>query len=286
MKQFLYALALAPILLAACSSDDDDDGGGGGGSGTLSLSATDDPFAFDVVDEATITIDGISVHNSAGATSGFTTLFEGTPVTLDLLSLRDGVTQDLGDFTLPAGTYRQFRLHVTSARLVLTNGNTFTTEDDTLNMTSQDTSGFKVVVTPPIQIQDGETTEVLLDFDLTHTFQPIPAADALTATSFNLLPVVHARNVTASGGMQGLVSLDGGGGVEDATIFVFNPGQTNPANAIATTGTNGLGEFTMLALPAGTFDVMAVHGTDTTTIPDVVVTTGSMTTVDVDLSAP
>jgi len=288
MNRILLTLALSPFLLAACSSGNGDSGSGGG-TGTISLSVTDVPFAYDVIDEATITVDRITVAPGANATSGFTTLYEGAPITMDLFSLRDGVTMDLVDSPLPAGDYRQFRLHVTSARLVLTNGNVYTTDDDTIHLTSQDTSGFKVFVSPPIHISDGETEEVLLDFDLSQTFLPIPAADALTATSYNLLPVVHVTNLGAVGGIQGVVTFDDGGGplpVEDATVYVFHPGQTDPEDSVASTGTNALGEYTVLAVAPGTYDVMAIHGVDTATVTGVVVVTGAVTTVDIALAAP
>ena len=284
-----FALFAASLLLAACSSNGNDDGGGGGGggTGTLALSMTDAAFVYDIVTEASITVDRVTVAPGADDESGFITVFEGTPMTIDLFHLRDGLTVEIGQTQLPAGSYRQVRLHVIAARLVLTNGNVYTTDDDTIHLTSQDTSGFKVVIDPPVQIVDGQTTQVLLDVDLTQTFHPVPANDPLNATSYSMHPVIHVMNLGETGGIQGTVVRDDGTGgttpVANATVYVFHPGQTDPAQSVAATATNALGEFSVLAVEPDTYDVTAVEGVDTVTVPGVVVVVGTATTVDLTL---
>jgi len=286
MKQNSIVSAAAFLVLAACSGG----GGGGGGTGTIALSMTDDAFVYDIVQEASITVDRISVAPGADDESGFITLFEGAPMTIDLFHLRDGLTAELAESLLPADSYRQIRLHVTAARLVLTNGNVYTTEDDTIHLTSQDTSGFKVFVDPPVEIVGGETTRVLLDVDLTQTFHPIPADDPLNADTYSLHPVIHVSNLGETGGIEGTVARDDGSGgttpVPNATVYVLPPGQTDPAESVATTATNDQGEYAVLALQPGTYDVNAVLGAESATVAGVVVTVGSVTTVDLSLSPP
>src|SRR6185295_17848319 len=102
-------------------------------------------------------------------------------------------------------------------------------------------------------IVDGETTRVLLDVDLTHTFHPIPANDPLNATRYSLHPVIHVTNLGSAGGTVP---------VENATVYVLPPGQTDPAESVAATPTNAQGEYTVLAIAPGTYDVKAIHGTD------------------------
>ena len=288
MKLTSIVLVSASLVLAACSGGGG--GGGSGGTGTIHLAVTDDPFVYDIVQEATISVDHVSAAHGADDESGFITLFDGAPMEIDLFHLRDGVTMELADSPLPAGSYRQFRLHVTSARLVLTNGNVYTTDDDTIHLTSQDTSGFKVFVDPPVEIADGQTTQVLLDVDLTQTFHPIPANDPLNATSYSLHPVIHVSNLGETGGIQGTVSRDDGAGgttpVANATVYVFPPGLTDPIDSVAATATNAQGEYSALGVQPGTYDVHAVEGVDSATVAGVSVTVGSVATVDLVLGAP
>src|SRR5206468_12017577 len=105
---------------------------------------------------------------------------------------------------------------------------------------------------------------VLLDFDRTQTFHPVPADDPLNATRYTLHPVIHVTNLGPAGGLQGTVTQDDGSGgtipVEAATVYVLPPGETDPSLSIASTGTDAQGAYAFLALPPGTYDVRSVHG--------------------------
>jgi hypothetical protein len=269
--------------VAACGGG----GGGGGGTGTLDLSATDDAFVYDIVQEASISVDRITIFHDPDSDEGPITLYEGAPILLDLFNLRDGVTQHVDMSVLPVGTYRQLRLRVSDARLVLINGNVYTTDDGTIHLTSQDTSGFKVFVDPPIEIERDQTSDVLLDFDLTQTFHPIPANDPLNATAYSLHPVIHVTNLGHTGGIQGVVTQDDGSGgltpVDQATVYIMPPGQTDPTLSVATTGTSADGTYTVLALEAGTYDVIAVKGALSGTVTGIVVVVGAVSTADVTI---
>ena len=95
------------------------------------------------------------------AASDSRSLFE-----LNLRALRNGVRNVLVRTEVPSGTYRQVRVVITGAYLRLTNGNEYSTEDDTLHLTSQDTSGFKFFIDPAVDVQDGFSRTLLLDADL------------------------------------------------------------------------------------------------------------------------
>jgi hypothetical protein len=274
------------LLFGACGGGGS--GGGSGGSGTLDLNVTDAPFEFDIVAAASIAVDKITIFHEADGDAGPIVLYQGTPIVIDLFKLHDGISQDLDNSTLPVGLYRQLRLRVTHAELTLTNGNHYTTNDDTIQLTSQGTSGFKVFVDPPIQIQDGQTRNVLLDFDLTHTFQPVPGNDALTATFYHLHPVIHVQNLGNTGGIHGTVTQDDGLGglvpVNLATIYVLPPGQTDTSLAVATTGTNLVGSYTVLAIAPGAYDVLAVKGPLSALATGVTVVTGDIAVVNLTLA--
>jgi len=286
-------LQAASLLLTGCTLFFGACGGGGSdsgsGTGTLDLSATDAPFEFDIVTAASISVDKITIFHEADGDSGPLVLYEGVPILLDLFNLRDGLAQDLDQSTLPVGSYRQLRLRVTHAELTLTNGNHYTTDDDTIRLTSQDTSGFKVFVDPPIVIEREQTSDVLLDFDLTHTFQPVPGNDALTATFYHLHPVIHVANLGETGGIHGMVNQDNGAGgfvpVSQATVYVLPPGQTDTSLAVASTSTNTDGNYTVLGLAPGPYDVRAVKGDLSAFAAGVTTVSGEVVRVDLTLPA-
>lgn len=282
-------LCASLFLFGACSGGGGVMGGGGGGStGTLVLNVTDAPFEFDIVETAKISVDKITIFIDADSQDGPTVLYEGAPIEMDLLALHDGLTQNIDQSTLPVGSYRQLRLRVAHAELTLTNGNHYTTDDDTIHLSSQGTSGFKVFIDPPIVIQGGQTTSALLDVDMTHTFHPIPASDPLTANRYNLHPVIRVSNQGQSGGITGTVTeIDGQGGlvpVEAATIYVLPPGQTDTSLAVTTTATGATGTYTVNGLVPGPYDVKAVKGAKNALATGITTLAGEFTVVDLTIS--
>lgn len=283
----LPPLLLAVAALLAACSDNDSSPGDPEGSGTLSIQATDAPFAHHLVEEALIHVDEVRVHTSAAAEAGFHTLYQGAPLELDLLELRDGVTTSLGSAPLPAGEYRQVRLRVASASLRLVNGNVYSTDAGTLHLTSQGTSGFKVFVDPPLVLGAGEERTLLLDFDLSKTFLPIPANDPGNATTYHLQPVIRAAALTGGGTLKGIVISSQPGPdatpVDKATVLVLPPTETDPQQSVAATGTVLDGGFTVLALPAGSYDVRATFGELSAAAPSVEIVAGETTVVELHL---
>ena len=292
MQKTRYGLLFPALLLSACgvggSSDSIGVSGGGplSGSGSISIEATDAPFDHSIVAEAVIRIKAIRMHADADAESGFHELPQEEEFVVDLIRLRNGVTQFLLEADMPAADYHQARLHVDSARLTLTNGNVYDTADSTLQLTSQATSGFKVYIDPPIRVEEGKTTKVLLDFDLTKTFKPIPANDPATATRYMLHPVLRAVSTEKTGQVRGVVDEDDGQGgtrpVDDAVVRLMPLGELDSDQSIASTSTEIDGSFALLGVEEGSFDVLVTHesGTDTSTVT---VTQGSVSTTDLML---
>lgn len=285
MRSSPFLFAAASILLGACSGGGGGSGGSGGGTASLNLRATDAPFVHDIVQEATISVDRITIYHQADSDDGPAVLYEGAPIEMVLTDLRDGISQFLGEHELAAGTYRQIRLRVSHATLTLVNGNVYTTDDDTIHLSSQDTSGFKVFLDPPLVLTEGITAGLLLDFDLPKTFHPIPANDPLTANRYNLHPVIHAADITLTGGIEGTVTQDDGLGgftpVADATVFVLPPGVTDPAQSVTSSPTGADGHYTILGLEEGTYDVLATKGDLQASVSGVVVVPGPATVVDI-----
>ncbi len=105
LKLVLGGLAVA--TLAACGG-----GGGGSESGTLKLALTDAPSCG--YDEVNVTIEKVRVHQSSSASetdsSGWSEIVLSPALRVDLLKLQNGALAELGQVTLPTGSYNQMRL--------------------------------------------------------------------------------------------------------------------------------------------------------------------------------
>ena len=91
--------------LAACG------GGGSADSGTLRLALTDAPSCgYDAVN---VTIERVRVHQSSTASDaegGWSEIVLSPALRVDLLALQNGALAELGQVTLPTGSYNQMRL--------------------------------------------------------------------------------------------------------------------------------------------------------------------------------
>ncbi len=275
-------LSLLP-LVAACS------GSAGPGTGRLDVVATDSPLDPALVERATIEVERIRIHAETEDEDegGWITLYDGDPVEVGLTALRNGITELLASGELEAGTYRQLRLHLAGGRLELTNGNVYTVADGTLTTPSASTSGYKIFLDPAVEIPAGGVEQVVLDFDLTKMFQPIPGSDPLTASSYKLHPVVRASVTSISGQLRAVVRRDDGSGtllgVPDALVHVLPPGEPDPANAIATSITDATGSAAVLGLLPGSYDVLAADAGGEDRVDGVAVQTGETSVVELVL---
>ena len=119
------------------------------------------------------------------------------PLHMDLLALQDGVTADLTDaIVVNAGRYQGLRLVVDSARVTLIEGVTFEdgTGTATLFVPSGSQSGIKVKLDHILDAQAGETTTVLVDFDVAASFVVQQSQATGLIRSVMLKPVLKEVN--------------------------------------------------------------------------------------------
>lgn len=289
-RALVAVLALA--LLAACGGG----GGSGGGSGTLVLRATDAPFPATAgcLSAALLTIDGVEVQGDAGFVSVPLVRAVAGEVTLDLLELRSGLDTSLAVGSLPTGTYHQIRLHVVKAELQFTDS----TPNRVFTVPSGSQSGLKINVQPAFVVAAGQTTPLVLDFDLSRSFHVTgqggePTCDDLKQGSGKVLfnPVIHASNADETGLVSGAVTDATDAPVADAEVTAFPVGTVVDGTTVPTTSTfsapagllNAPEGSYALRLNPGAYDlyVRAQGATDRTLAAGgVTVTAGSITPQD------
>lgn len=120
------------------------------GMGTIQICATDPPPPE--ADSVLVEVDEIEIHRVAGSESEWLTIV-GEPVTFDLLVI-DEVQKFLGTQEVPGGTYTQLRFIITKATVIV---------DDEEHDVSVPSGKLRLL--RPFQIEEGEITFVLLDFD-------------------------------------------------------------------------------------------------------------------------
>lgn len=233
-------------------------GGGASGTGTLSLNLADAPdpstTAVNVtIDRVEANVDGVwqQINSSTPAFSG------------DLLTLAK-TTTPLGSTSLPTGHYTQVRLFVSSATLTDGTG----THDVTIPSGSQ--TGLKVLVN--YDINAGDVTNVLLDFDVNHSINKTGGG------TYILKPVIRGSVQVLSGTVTGTVE-DGGGPVTGAAVTLTPTGQA-PSDTDPSVLTLSDGTFKVWGVMPGTYDITVTYtpsgGTEET---------GSVTNETVDANA-
>ena len=168
-------LIVLGLALQACDSSEP------AGRAQLNVRLTDAPFPFDLATSADVTITRIELLAAErdGDASNDTTdaedildrivLFDGEPVRLNLLDLRDGVdTLLVSGFSIPAdGSYNRLRFFVgEDAEVRFADGSVYD-----LKLPSAQQSGIKVAL-PTYDADvaaDGEI-DVLIDFDVEKSF--------------------------------------------------------------------------------------------------------------------
>ena len=195
------AAFLALGALVACSDDSL-----GPGEGRIAVRMTDAPFPLD--DVASIDIHVVRVEAKVEVTTeedaaldveeddaesdGWIVLAEPND-DFDLMDLRNGVTVFLGDAVVATGDYRSFRLIIDTDRssVTLKDGTVLTaTSTPSIKFPSAGQSGIKVILTDALVVEEGATTDVLLDFDAEESF--VMRGNTITQNGLLFKPVIKA----------------------------------------------------------------------------------------------
>lgn len=170
-------LLLAAAALTACGDST------GGDTGRISIKLTDAPgdVRAAVVTIEQVYLQGSDDENDAGAR----VILRDTPVTVDLLELRDTIADLVEDAVVPSGTYHQLRFVISGAYIEVENasgGSSFyategydalpagATAAATLKTPSWNASGFKVKLPGDRITIEGDSKVLLVDFDVSRSF--------------------------------------------------------------------------------------------------------------------
>lgn len=185
------AAVAAPLLaLAAVACGSSDAPTAVGATGALRVQLTDAPFPYDSVKSVDVfvvradakredtdsTESAQAVEDKDKDAGGWVMIAE-PKAKIELTALRNGVTAALGTATLPAGTYKGFRLVIDPAQssVTLKNGTVLTaTSSPSIKFPSAGRSGIKIQLATPVVVPAtaaGATPPTLLiDFDLNESF--------------------------------------------------------------------------------------------------------------------
>nr|WP_297787522.1 DUF4382 domain-containing protein [uncultured Allomuricauda sp.] len=180
----------------------------------------------------------------------YVTLME-EEIDVNLLELTNGLTQQLAEIDVPAGSYDLIRVYVKGVNVVLTDGTVYD-----LKVPSGDASGIKVFVDPAITVVGGLSADLLLDFDVSRSFVAKGNMDTPAGIKgFNFKPVIKASNMSTAGTLAGNVST-----VEEETPIALEGVQISvfAADTLNTTSfTDADGNYAVLGLDAGMYEVVA-----------------------------
>jgi hypothetical protein len=194
-------------------------------------------------------VEKVRAHKSGSASDtdgGWSEIVLSPAKRVDLLSLTNGVLEELGTTSLPAGQYSQIRLVLASnsgtgtssvANAVQPIGGTLTP----LDTPSGQQSGLKLQA--HFDVVAGQMADLVLDFDACKS-----VVKAGNSGQYNLKPVVSLMQ-RAGSGIQGFVTTTLS--LSSTTVAAQQNGVT-----VRSTAPDSTGRFSIPFLPAGTYTVV------------------------------
>lgn len=265
-------LSLIGLLLGGCAGLTDD----AAGSNRVTVLLTDAPAA-----EAThldVTFGRVDLVPEEGTGGGVVTVYDGDPVTIDVLSLTNGTTQELGQAVeAPDGTYGQVRFIVESATLrFCDDAEPPACEDFDVFVPSGAQTGIKVDVEPPLVLAAGANQTLIVDFDVERAIVETPPG-----SGNYLLKPTALRAISEAGAIAGSVVDAEGDPLEGARIEVYPAGAAQTEeNLVVATSSEADGSFAFIALLPGAYDLLVrLDGYEDVSVIDVPVEVGETTPV-------
>lgn len=267
------AVLAAGMALFGCGGGGGGIGGTGRTMGTLHVSITDAPACG--YDAVYITVSKVRVNQSSTAAEtdgGWSEVVVSPAKRINLLSLTNGVLQELGQTSLPTGKYTQLRLVLVDndaanplANSVIPTG----ASEAALDTPSGQQSGLKI--NTDIDVAEGQVADIALDFDACKS-----VVKRGNSGHYNLKPVMSAIPVLSDAGLRVIGYVAPAIALPSTQVSVQFNGQ--PVKATVPDAT---GKFTLYPLAAGTYDlVVSSAGHVTAVMTGVPVVSGTPTNVN------
>ena len=248
-------LALGMTGFIACSDDDDDPTGPDDNMGRIRIELTDAPFPYSMVDSAVVTIDSVSIHYTSSSSNVAWMTVDDNRLEINLLGLQNGTTERLADMEVPTGRIDMIRLHVSEASIALTDDRVFD-----LGIPADVSDGIEASPSDEIEIEEDSRTDLLVDFDVSNSFRPIPGlpGEVGDILAFDFEPTLYVADLTNTGSISGTVFSTMGTEtqaddqrLEHASVSVFS-GSTE----VASSATIANGSFKIMGLEGGEYTVV------------------------------
>lgn len=225
-----FVLSLSVILVGCDGSGT----GTSGETGTMEVQLHDAPNNYE---EVNVFIERVEVNN-ADTDTGWVEI-SSPQQSYDLLELTNGATEVLGSKELPAGTYEQIRLILSSdGHSVVVDG-----QEHSMFVPSGAQTGIKLNVNA--EIQPDITYTLLLDFDASRSV--VERGNEQSGVEYLLKPVISASNKAETGNIAGVVNP------ADAEPFVYAIAGSDTLSS--TKADTADGSFKLIGLEDGTYTV-------------------------------
>jgi Domain of unknown function (DUF4382)/Carboxypeptidase regulatory-like domain len=243
MKKLLLTLLAVSMLLAGCRKSDNNEG-----QGSLSVKITDDPFNISYVESASVTITKVELRKAGDITGNPFIVLSEDSVTIDLLKLRNGITEDLVNLNIPAGDYDLVRLYIDRASLKIKG------QPDMyhVKVPGGSQTGIKIFLGPALNVAGGLTAELLLDFDLSRSFvMRGNMQHSAGVNGFIFKPCIRAANNSTAGRIEGFVTDSSFLKIVNARVSLMKD------TVVATSFTDTLGHYAFIGVPSGQYSMSA-----------------------------
>lgn len=236
LLQTLLLILLGTMVAVSCSDNASSDSE----HGTMRILLTDAPGNYDAV---YIDIQAVRIHRSSSAEDGESGWIEidTEPMIVDLLELTNGKFEVLGETDLEPGRYSQLRLILGDRNEVVIDG-----VSHNLSTPSAQQSGLKLQINA--DIEGGEMYTLVLDFDASRSI-----VKAGNSGRYNLKPVIRTVRLEQSGAIEGAIVP---AGIEPWVYAIAGE------DTLAGTRASANGEFLMIGLLSGTYQVSVVPTND------------------------